>query len=120
MWGLTPREGQAPGRRPADRERSRSRVPYAAPIMDIETLPLTEARWPDLETVFLGKGCSMARGCWCMYYRESGRVTPPPWVHVSDDRRVRARALAGADPPAGLLGYADGVPVGWVAIAPRS
>lgn len=88
--------------------------------MDVETLPLTEARWPDLEAVFLGKGCSMARGCWCMYYRESGRVTPPPGVHVSDDRRARALALAGADPPAGLIGYADGVPVGWVAVAPRS
>jgi len=88
--------------------------------MDVETLPLIEARWPDLEAVFLGKGCSMARGCWCMYYRESGRVTPPPGVHVSDDRRARARALAGADPPSGLLGYADRVPVGWVAVAPRS
>jgi hypothetical protein len=32
--------------------------------------PLTSDRWTDLEAVFLAKGCSMARGCWCMYYRE--------------------------------------------------
>ena len=88
--------------------------------MDVVILPLTEARWHDFEAVFLGKGCSMARGCWCMYYRESGKVTPPAGVTATEDRRERAKALAGADPSAGLLAYADGVPVGWVAVAPRS
>jgi GNAT superfamily N-acetyltransferase len=87
---------------------------------DIVTLPLTEERWPDLEAVFLGKGCSMARGCWCMYYRESGRVEAPSGVSPAVDRRDRLRALAGSDPPAGLIAYADGVPVGWVAVAPRA
>jgi GNAT superfamily N-acetyltransferase len=29
------------------------------------------------------------------------------------------QALAAADPPAGLIGYVDGVPVGWVSVAPR-
>lgn len=88
--------------------------------MNVVTLPLTAERWPDFEAVFHGKGCSMARGCWCMYYRETGKVTPPEGVTATEDRRARAKALAGADPPAGLLAYADGAPVGWVAVAPRS
>ncbi len=88
--------------------------------MDVTTHPLTPERWDDFETVFTAKGCSMARGCWCMYYRESGQVTPPEGVSATDDRRARAQALTSADPPAGLLAYADGVPVGWVAVAPRS
>jgi len=37
--------------------------------MDLVVHPLTPARWPDLEAVFNARGCSVARGCWCMYYR---------------------------------------------------
>jgi GNAT superfamily N-acetyltransferase len=88
--------------------------------MDVTTRPLTPDRWDDLEAVFRAKGCSMARGCWCMYYRETGRVTPPEGVGASEDRRRRLQALAAAEPPAGLLAYAGEVPVGWVAVAPRS
>lgn len=88
--------------------------------MELTTHPLTSDRWLDLEAVFLAKGCSMARGCWCMYYRESGKVEAPAGMSVSEDRRRRLRALAAEDPPAGLIGYRDGEPVGWVALAPRS
>ena len=88
--------------------------------MELTTHPLTSDRWPDLETVFLAKGCSMARGCWCMYYRESGKVEAPADMSLSEDRRRRLRALAAEDPPPGLIGYRDGEPVGWVALAPRS
>jgi GNAT superfamily N-acetyltransferase len=91
-----------------------------APTMDVVTLALTPDRWPDLEAVFRAKGCSMARGCWCMYYRETGQVTPPEGVTAAEDRRSRLKALAGAAPPAGLIAYSDGVPVGWVAVAPRA
>lgn len=88
--------------------------------MDVITHPLTPDRWGDFAAVFEAKGCSMARGCWCMYYRETGRVTPPEGVSASEDRRTRARALAAASPPAGLIAYAGAEPVGWVAVAPRS
>lgn len=90
------------------------------PALELTTHPLTPDRWPDLEAVFEAKGCSMARGCWCMYYRESGSVEAPVGVSGSEDRRRRFRALADRDPPAGLVGYRDGVPVGWVALAPRA
>jgi GNAT superfamily N-acetyltransferase len=88
--------------------------------MDVTTLPLTPERWGDLEAVFLAKGCSMARGCWCMYYRESGRVRPPEGVSVAEDRRRRLRELASAEPPAGLIAYHGDAPVGWVAVSERS
>ena len=41
--------------------------------MKLVVHPLTPERWPDLETLFNAKGCSVARGCWCMYYRVSGK-----------------------------------------------
>ena len=86
----------------------------------LTTHPLTADRWPDLEAVFGAKGCSMARGCWCTYYRESGTAHPPPGVPASEDRRRRLRALADGDPSPGLIGYRDGEPVGWVSLGPRA
>ena len=57
--------------------------------MKVVVHPLTPERWPDLETIFEARGCSVARGCWCMYYRvsskESGDTRP------GDER---ARSLA--------------------------
>jgi GNAT superfamily N-acetyltransferase len=88
--------------------------------MKITVHPLTPARRPDLEAVFLAKGCSIARGCWCMYYRETGRQDLPPGTRPADARRARLQALAAADPPPGLIGYRGGQPVGWVALGPRS
>lgn len=40
--------------------------------MDVVPHPLTLGRWPDLETLFLARGCFMARSSGCTYYRESG------------------------------------------------
>lgn len=82
--------------------------------------PLTPERWSDLEAIFEAKGCSMARGCWCMYYRVSGKgaLTRP-----GDGQKTRGRdalrALTSGDPPPGLIGYRDAVPVGWVSLGPR-
>lgn len=82
--------------------------------------PLTPARWNDLEAVFGARGCSVARGCWCMYYRVSGKgdLTRP-----SDGQRRRAKAalrdLAHQDPPPGLIGYRGKTPVGWISLGPR-
>ncbi len=88
--------------------------------MKITVRPLTPARWPDLEAIFLARGCSIARGCWCMYYRESGRQDVPPGTRPADLRRTRLQALAATDPPPGLIGYRGRQPVGWVALGPRS
>jgi GNAT superfamily N-acetyltransferase len=88
--------------------------------MPIDIHPLTPERWRDLETVFEAKGCSIARGCWCMYYRVSGKKEEPPaGKTLAEARRAQLKALANTDPPPGLLAYRDGVPIGWIAVGPR-
>jgi ribosomal protein S18 acetylase RimI-like enzyme len=82
--------------------------------------PLTPSRWPDLEALFAAKGCSMARGCWCMAYRYSGKVPGPAGVSVAECNRRGLRALAEAGkPPPGLIAYRGKEPVGWVSLGPR-
>ena len=88
--------------------------------MNVTVRQLTPARWADLEAIFSARGCSIARGCWCMYYRESGTQ---PWTDGASRRQARRqglRALAAADPPAGLIGYRGKVPVGWISLGPRA
>lgn len=83
----------------------------------LRVLPLTPARWPDLEAVFAGRGCSTARKCSCMFYRERG-------VQIAGGasarkNRAALKKLAAAGKKPGLLAYRDGAPVGWVALGPR-
>ena len=89
--------------------------------MKLDVQPLTPERWPDLETIFEARGCSVARGCWCMYYRISGKETG--FTRPGDAQRARSKAalkaLARDDPPPGLIGYREGVPVGWISLGPR-
>jgi ribosomal protein S18 acetylase RimI-like enzyme len=82
--------------------------------------PLTPPRWKDLEAIFKAPGCSIPRGCWCMYYRESGRPELPHGAPLADVRRKRLRALVDAGPPPGLIAYAGRTPVGWVTLGPRA
>ncbi|HEU0201994.1 MAG TPA: GNAT family N-acetyltransferase [Burkholderiaceae bacterium] len=88
--------------------------------MSLVVRPLTPARWGDLETIFNAKGCSVARGCWCMYYRVSGKG---PLTRPGDGQRSRSKealkALADRDPPPGLIGYRGRTPVGWISLGPR-
>jgi ribosomal protein S18 acetylase RimI-like enzyme len=88
--------------------------------MKLTVLPLTRERWPDLEAVFKSKGCSVARGCWCMYYRRSGsRRTLPVGVTQAEANRAELKALVDGGNPPGLIGYRGKGPVGWVSLAPR-
>jgi GNAT superfamily N-acetyltransferase len=88
--------------------------------MTVTVRPLTPARWSDVEAIFNATGCSVARGCWCMYYRRSGkRSTPAPGLTPSEANRIELHSLADADPPPGLIGYRGKVPVGWVSLGPR-
>ena len=89
--------------------------------MTLVVHPLTPERWPDLEAIFEARGCSVARGCWCMYYRVSGKETG--YTRPGDEQRARSKAalkaLAVADPPPGLIGYRGDAPVGWISLGPR-
>lgn len=82
--------------------------------------PLTPSRWPDLEAVFMGRGCSVARGCWCMWYRRSGRQELP----AANSRRAKVnraalKRLVDAKGEPGLIAYDGKTPVGWISLGPR-
>lgn len=88
--------------------------------MKLTVAPLTPDRWSDLEAVFNAKGCSVARGCWCMAYRLSGAPEPsPPGTTRAQSNRASLKALVDAGHPPGLIGYRGKIPVGWVSIGPR-
>jgi GNAT superfamily N-acetyltransferase len=82
--------------------------------------PLTPSRWQDFEAVFRAPGCSVARGCWCMYYRRSGDRGPTPaGLSRAEANRREMKTLVDGGEVTGLLGYRDGEPVGWVSLGPR-
>ena len=88
--------------------------------MKLTVRPLTPERWPDLEALFNAKGCSVARGCWCMFYRQSGARGPlPSGTTQARANRADLKKLVNAGKPPGLIGYRGKVPVGWVSLGPR-
>ena len=88
--------------------------------MKLKIHPLSAERWPDFEAVFRGKGCSIARGCWCMAYRRSGsQPAPPKGVSRAESNRREMKALVDAGEVTGLIAYRGDEPVGWVSLGPR-
>jgi hypothetical protein len=87
----------------------------------VDIRPLTTERLPDLADLFETNG--VTRGCWCMYFLLTGKEFGKGWRggnRVRFEEFARAAAVGGQDPPAGLLAYRDGEPVGWCAMGPRS
>ena len=84
----------------------------------ITVRPLTTERWDDVETVFGARGCSVARRCWCMFYRLKGR---DGFALLANGKRNRAhlKRLAAGETPPGLIGYQGKTPVGWISLGPR-
>jgi ribosomal protein S18 acetylase RimI-like enzyme len=80
--------------------------------------PVTPANFGDLEAVFNARGCSVARGCWCMYYRVTGRNEWPS-ARTSNPNRLKLKSLVAAGQHVGLVGYLGGVPAGWISFGPR-
>jgi GNAT superfamily N-acetyltransferase len=77
--------------------------------------PLTPARWRDLEDLFGPNGA--CGGCWCMWWKQD-RARFREGKGERNRRAFRRVVKSGAVP--GLLAYAGGEPVGWVAVEPRS
>jgi GNAT superfamily N-acetyltransferase len=82
-----------------------------------EAQPLTPATWAHLEALFDLPGGSIVRGCWCMYYRRTGKVSVGQ-AAGADNRRALCDLVEGGTVP-GLVGYLDGAPVGWISLGPR-
>ena len=86
-------------------------MPSAAPL---GFRAVDRSTWPDLGALFSAPGGP--KFCWCMVWRatpEEGRGTKGPVRHQQLHDRVERGV------PVGLLAYEDGLPVGWVSIAPR-
>jgi GNAT superfamily N-acetyltransferase len=92
-------------------------TPAQKPVLEIR--PLTPERWPDLEAIFGARGCSVARGCWCMYYRESGAPPREPGQTLGASRKRAFKAVVDAGRMTGLVAYRAGAPAGWVSMGPR-
>jgi GNAT superfamily N-acetyltransferase len=84
------------------------------PSLDIQ--PLTGDRLADLANLFDTNG--ITRGCYCMFFLLTSRDFGHGWG--TGNRARFEEFAAGQDPPAGLLAYRDGEPVGWCAMGPRS
>jgi ribosomal protein S18 acetylase RimI-like enzyme len=89
--------------------------------MTFTTKPLTAATWPDLEAIFNARGCSVARGCWCMFYRKTGSAEwgTTEYARIKEKNRKALKSLADNGEQVGLVGYEDGVPCGWISFGPR-
>jgi GNAT superfamily N-acetyltransferase len=82
-----------------------------------EVRQLTKQTWADLEELFDLPGGSIVRGCWCMYYRRSGKVGVGRASGSNNKEGLRTLVRSGGMP--GLVGYSDGSPVGWISLGPR-
>jgi GNAT superfamily N-acetyltransferase len=80
----------------------------------LRCVPLTPARWADLEMLFGVRGA--CGGCWCMAWR----VPRSDWeAQKGAPNKAAMRRLVQAGPPPGILAYRGAEPVGWCAVAPR-
>jgi GNAT superfamily N-acetyltransferase len=85
------------------------------PKVRFEMLPLTAARWRELEALFGPRGA--CGGCWCMWWR----LPRAQWRRPKGQGNRKAfRRIVEAGAVSGVLAYTEGRPVGWCAIAPRS
>jgi GNAT superfamily N-acetyltransferase len=80
-----------------------------------EIRPVTAERVDDF--VAVANPNRRASHCWCL----SHRLTAGEIAELGGGGREAAfRALCGRENPPGVIGYADGEPVGWCSIGPRS
>jgi GNAT superfamily N-acetyltransferase len=79
--------------------------------------PLTTQTWADLEALFELPGGSIVRGCWCMYYRRTGKVAVNAGAGADNKAALRDLVDGGTSP--GLVGYVEEAPVGWISLGPR-
>ena len=82
--------------------------------MDLGIRLLTPDRWDDFLTLFGPTG--QQGGCWCMWNRQTNKQFEECKGPVN---REAMRLIVESGEVAGLLGYVDGEPIGWVSVGPR-
>jgi len=88
--------------------------------MRLTIKPLTRDNWTDLVELFGRPGASVARGCYCMYYRRSGKHEKPAGIAYSEWNKRALKALVDRGVVPGLIGYESERPIGWVSLGPRA
>ena len=81
----------------------------------LEILPLTPDNWPDFELFFGEHGSH--DGCWCMWFRQTNAEAERQY---GEGNRKALKQIVDDGSIPGLIAYIDGVPAGWVSVAPRS
>lgn len=81
--------------------------------MTVEVRDTTADRWDDVVAVMAGPG-DPGR-CWCQWFFRGARADR----EHADRNRAALEEQVRTGPPPGVLGYVDGEPSGWCAIAPR-
>jgi GNAT superfamily N-acetyltransferase len=87
--------------------------------MKLRIEPLTPDRWTDFVSLFERPGLSVARGCYCMYYRRSGSHARPPGITYSEWNKRQLKALVDRGVMPGLVGYEKDRALGWISLGPR-
>jgi len=82
-------------------------------VSDVQVRDATADRWDDVVAVMAGPG-DPGR-CWCQWFFRGGQADSE---HAAANREALCRQVREGPPP-GVLGYVDGVPSGWAAVAAR-
>ncbi|MBA4383211.1 MAG: GNAT family N-acetyltransferase [Anaerolinea sp.] len=80
-----------------------------------EIIPLTPEKWIDFETLFNSN--AVCTGCWCMWWRVPNKEFS---TLGKDGLKNAMRTIVHHGVEAGLIAYIDGIPAGWVTVAPRA
>jgi len=83
-------------------------------VANWEYHPLTPERWADFEQLFGPNGA--CAGCWCAWFLMTNKEFTTSGK-LGHKELLRTLVQQGVEP--GIIAYADGVPAGWVALAPR-
>jgi GNAT superfamily N-acetyltransferase len=81
---------------------------------EIEVLPATAERWPDLEALFGRNGAHV--GCWCMFWRLDRSKLK---ALKGNSAKKLLKSMTCQDKAPGVLAYVERRPIGWCSIGPR-
>jgi hypothetical protein len=70
---------------------------------DFTARPLTEGTLADLEELFGLPGGLIVRGCWCMFYRRTGRAADGPAAEIKAANKRALRGLVSGGTVPGLI-----------------
>jgi GNAT superfamily N-acetyltransferase len=90
---------------------------HEASLPTLELHPLTPERWADFEALFGDKGGH--GGCWCMWWRVANKAYDAGAGNKAAFRHLVEEGTPSGT-PVGLLGYDNGLPVGWISLGPRA